>query len=144
MSRQHLTGDVHVLLKRDNTILLLKRANTGYEDGKYHLPAGHKEAGETVSNATVREMKEEIGIDINPNDLKLVHVMHHLSNNERIGFFFEATHFSGEPVNMEPNKCSELFWADIHHLPENMVPYAKEAILKSLAGDIYSEFGWNK
>lgn len=142
MSRQCLTGDVHILLKRGNEILLLKRANTGYEDGKYHLPAGHKEEGESVSTATVREAKEEIGVDIDPADLKLRHVMHNHSNNERIGFFFETEKWKGDPVNMEPNKCSELKWVDQNSLPENMVAYGKSAIELSNQGVIYSEYGW--
>lgn len=144
MSRQHLTGDVHVLLNRGDNILLLKRANTGYEDGKYHLPAGHKELGETISNATVREAKEEIGVDIDPKDLRLLHIMHNNSNNERIGFFFEVSRWQGEPCNMEPNKCSELKWVNKNNLPENMVAYGKEAILRSNQGIVYSEFGWDK
>lgn len=32
---------VYLLLIKENQILLLKRANTGYEDGKYSLVAGH-------------------------------------------------------------------------------------------------------
>ena len=49
---------------KDGKILLLRRLNTGYEDGKYSLPAGHVETGENFTQCVVREMKEEIGISI--------------------------------------------------------------------------------
>ena len=37
----------YLLLIKDNKILLGLRQNTGYMDGFYHLPAGHKEEGES-------------------------------------------------------------------------------------------------
>lgn len=47
-------------------ILLQKRCNTGYMDGKYDCAcSGHLEKGESLSMAVAREAKEEIGIDVN-------------------------------------------------------------------------------
>ncbi|MFI9531608.1 NUDIX domain-containing protein [Nocardia fusca] len=47
-----------------------------YEDGAYHLPSGHLEAGESVVAALVREAKEEIGVTIDPAGVGFAHVMH--------------------------------------------------------------------
>ena len=33
----------YAVLIKDNKVLLVRRFNTGYEDGKYSLPAGHVE-----------------------------------------------------------------------------------------------------
>jgi hypothetical protein len=61
--RHKLTGDVHLLmLDGDGQVLFGRRQNTGFEDGAWHLPSGHLEAGESVVAALVREAKEEIGI----------------------------------------------------------------------------------
>ena len=51
---------VALILISDNNVLLMKRCNTGYEDGKYALPAGHIEEGESLKTAMVRETSEEI------------------------------------------------------------------------------------
>ena len=58
-------------------ILLQERCNTGYMDGKYDTAcSGHLEKGESVLVAIVRETKEELGICVNENDLRLVAVIH--------------------------------------------------------------------
>ena len=55
---------VHVLLEQDGCVLLMRRAGTGFFDGLYSLPGGHVEEGETLRATAVREMREELGIDL--------------------------------------------------------------------------------
>ncbi len=53
---------VYLILIKENKVLLLKRANTGYEDGNYSLVAGHMDGNETIKQAMIREATEEAGI----------------------------------------------------------------------------------
>lgn len=135
--------DVHLFLIRKGKILLLKRQNTGYMDGKFHVPAGHLEGEEKIIDALIREAKEEVGIIIKPEDVKLVHLMHHLSNNERMALFFEVKKWQGKIKNMEPEKCSQISWFDFKKLPSNIVPYAKTAIQFYLKDINFSHYGWD-
>jgi len=41
IKRFKLTSAVHLFLVRNGKVLLLRRFNTGYEDGKYSVIAGH-------------------------------------------------------------------------------------------------------
>lgn len=137
---------VHIffLRDRDAEILLLRRFNTGYEDGNYSVVAGHVDAGETVTQAAVREIMEEAGVVVDAKDLQIVHVMNRKSNDERVDFFLTVRRWSGEIVNAEPNKCDDLSWHPIMNLPENMVPYVRHAIECFQKGIAYSEFGWRE
>lgn len=148
MNHFRLIPAIYIILREGNKILLLQRKNTGYHDGDFSLPAGHVDGGETLSAAAKREANEELGITIDSGALKLVHVLHRKSDmpaneNERIDFYFEASSWSGDITNMEPEKCSSLQWCAIDELPNNMIPAVKLVINSIASGDIYSNIGWD-
>lgn len=133
--------DVHVMLVRGDELLLARREGTGYGDGLWHLPSGHLEEGESVTAAAVREAAEEIGVTIDPADLTFAHVMHRAP--ERVGLFFTAEKWTGEPYNAEPHKCSEIAWWPMTALPPDMVAYPAAAIAEILAGVPFAEHDWS-
>lgn len=138
-------GSAYLFLIEDNKILLQRRYNTGFEDGNYGVPAGHLDGGETAKEGCAREIKEEIGIDINTDDLEVVHVMHRNGEkDERIDFFMTATEYKGEITNCEPDKCDELKWFSLDELPDNIIDYVKVAIENYKDGVFYSEYDWNR
>lgn len=145
MERFHLLCTVSIILIKDNKVFLIRRANTGFFDGMYEVPAGHLDGGEPITKAASREAKEEAGIDIKAEDLKVVHIMHRYgSQKERIEFFLVAENWIGEPRNVEPEKCDHADWFDMDNLPENLVPKFKHALTQFRAGEIFSEFDWEK
>ncbi len=134
-----------VLLNEKEQVLLLRRFNTGFKDGLYSLVAGHVDAGETFTQALVRESAEEAGVVVLPVDAEVAHVMHRKSDtdgSERVDIFFVVRKWSGEVTNCEPGKCDELAWFDLDDLPENMVEYIRVALGHIRDGIAYSEVGW--
>ena len=143
--RFKLIPDVHVfLINEDDEVLLLRRCNTGFEDGSYSVVAGHVEADEEITSAAIREAKEEVGIEINRNDLHVVGVMHRRSDEERVSFFLTAFAWIGDIVNAEPNLCDDLSWHSIESLPSNTIPYLKRALGNYQDGTFFDEFGWHE
>ena len=136
-------GASYLFLIENNQILLQRRFQTGFMDGFYGVPAGHLDGKETAREGCTREIKEEIGIDIRPEDLEVVHVMHRKAEkDERIDFFMTAKSYSGQVKNAEPHKCDDLSWFELDDLPENIVNYVKIAIENYRKGINYSEFGY--
>ncbi|RCV57263.1 NUDIX hydrolase [Marinitenerispora sediminis] len=134
--------DVHTLLVRDGRLLLLRRANTGYADGSWQPPAGHLEAGESVLAAAAREVREEVGVRVDPAELRFGHVCHHRSEEGRIGFFFVARTWDGEPYNAEPHKHDAVAWFPLAALPSDTVAYCAAGVADSLAGVRFGLHGW--
>ena len=54
-----------VLIQKEE-VLLLRRYNTGIDDGCFVLPMGGVKEGETATQALIREAREETGVVIKP------------------------------------------------------------------------------
>jgi len=132
-----------ILVYDDGQVLLLRRQNTGFKDGELGLPAGHMDGEEELMQAMCREAKEEIGLDLDPENLILAHTMHRRqSDHERMDFFIMCRKWTGSELNCEPEKCSELIWVSLDDLPEDLIDYYKQVFEHIRQGSVYSSFGW--
>lgn len=121
---------------------MVRRANTGWRDGSWTVPAGHVEEGEAPSAAAVRELQEEAGVRTSaihlgqpliyfyPEDARL---------NDRVSLFFQVSEYSGTPFNAEPAKADMSQWFDFDDLPQDMPPLLRRALTDINAGVHYSE-----
>ncbi|MFD0676684.1 MULTISPECIES: NUDIX hydrolase [unclassified Paenibacillus] len=135
-----LYGSVHLLFYRNDEVLLLKRQNTGFEDGKWSVVAGRMDGGEEVKAAAIREAKEEAGVDIDPAEVDVIGVMHRKNtSSEWIDFFLKVRSWKGQLVNAEPHKCQELEWFKLSELPEPMVSYIHKALTTKQQDGVWFE-----
>ncbi|SBT90995.1 ADP-ribose pyrophosphatase YjhB, NUDIX family [Streptomyces sp. DI166] len=137
---------VHLYLERpDGTVLLgLRHPDSAFAPSTWHVLAGHCEQ-ESAITCLIREAREEAGLQIEPQDVELVHVVHHIDNagdQPRMGLFFRARTWTGEPELREPDKCTQWTFWDPAALPEDLVPYTRVVIEGIRAGRLYSEAGW--
>jgi 8-oxo-dGTP diphosphatase len=133
---------VHLFLIHESRILLLRRFNTGYEDGKYSVIAGHLNGDEEIKAAAIRDAQDEVGVEVSPVDVRVVGVTHRKSNNERIDLFLATDSWSREIANGEPHKCDRLAWFPMTELPDNVVPYVRRALSNTHQGIWLDSFGW--
>jgi 8-oxo-dGTP pyrophosphatase MutT (NUDIX family) len=133
---------VHVFLVRQGKILLMRRAGSGYGDGRLGLPAGHVDLGETPTACAVREIAEELGIVLNPEDLQPGGTMFRNSQEPRVDLFFHTRSWAGTPEIREPHKCTELLWADPAHLPADTLDFIAVAWNDAQNGRGLREFGF--
>ena len=137
---------VYLILKRGGKVLLARRANTGYADGKHSLIAGHVEGRDSLIGALCQEAREEGGITLARKHISLVHMVHRNSTDKKIylDIFFSCSKWSGKVRNMEPHKCDKLSWYPITKLPKTVLPYVKIALLRSTKKNqsLYRERGF--
>ncbi len=103
------------LIWRDGRFLITKRPKGTHLAGFWEFPGGKQEAGETLEECLVREIKEELGIEVRTEEL-LVTVDHEYGNRMISLHLFLCTHLSGQP---EPLECEDIKW--VH--PEDLVQY---------------------
>ena len=132
---------VDLLLKKINKengkeeILLALRKNTGYNDGNYELPGGHVDAGEDIMSAMIREAKEELNIELEREDLKIKHILHHYKGNS-LKFVISTEKYKGNLKIGEPDKCEKLEWFNSKELPEN-IDKKMEKVLQEIENGIF-------
>ncbi len=138
-----LNISVFVLIHQGSSILLLHRKNTGWQDNKWSLPAGRHDGGEPLPEAAARELLEETGLIVQPENLEMVHLQHHKigrDGKEWLGVFFCASSWTGTPTLLEPDKHDAVAWFDV--LPDTMVDYVRLAVEKITLGQRFSSIDW--
>jgi 8-oxo-dGTP diphosphatase len=124
----------HALIYRsDGQLLTIKRDGNPYLRGFWSVPAGHVEAGETATEACVREVREEVGLLLAPSDLRFVLVQQKSGSDgeERVDFFFATNCTRPADVHRASTReVADICWSPPDLLPEPFAPYVAEALLR--------------
>jgi 8-oxo-dGTP diphosphatase len=133
----------HVILRRGNSLLLTRRAALRAAGGRWQLPGGHLEPGETLPGCAARETREEVGVSVAPEDMRFAHISQVITADgaSRVAVFFEALRWQGTPVNCEPAMCDGIGFFPFGTLPVPMVPYIAQGISRYLRRDPFSVAG---
>ncbi|MER5471143.1 NUDIX domain-containing protein [Streptomyces sp. NPDC002935] len=146
--RERSIVGAHLVLVRNGAVLLGKRhPDSAFAPSAWHVPAGHREPGESALACMVREASEETGITIAASDLSLVHTLDQRnpwSPVPRVQLFFAASRWSGEPQVLEPDRCTEWRWWPLDALPGQLVDYTRTALAAIACGRPYTDMGWTQ
>lgn len=115
-------------------LLTLRGKKAKNERGKWEIPGGAVEFGETFQEAIKREIQEELGVEIEV--LEMLQLCDHIIPDEKqhwVSPTYICRIIKGEPKNLEPGKCDEIGWfsvAKAEKLPLSLVTIQDIAILK--------------
>ena len=122
------------IIERDNKILAARRGAAQSQAGLWEFPGGKLDCGETAAQALIRELKEELGIEIIPKT-PLTPVIHTYPSITIELIPFISHILSGEPFQrehseimwIEPRSALNLEWAPAD------IPVVKEYISRGAA-----------
>ena len=103
------------LLWREGKLLISKRPQGVHLAGYWEFPGGKQEAGETLGECLEREIREELGIEVQA-DGPLLHVDHEYEAKSIRLHVFQCRWSGGEP---RPLGGDEIRWVR----PEDLVSY---------------------
>lgn len=140
-SRTKFFVGVGSILIRDGKVLTVFRNNTEKNNFKHGLIGGLLQAGESLKQGAIREIYEEIGLTVQPENMRLIHTMSSRENDEEIiGHYFLLEKWEGEPFNKASHKHDRIEWLDLDTLPETLIARNRQAIENMFEEISYSEF----
>jgi 8-oxo-dGTP diphosphatase len=115
-----------VLLDGDGRLLIAKRPEGRPLAGMWEFPGGKVEAGETPEHALIRELAEELGIDIAASDLTpLTFASHDYADFHLLMPLYLCQRWRG---TMIPHEGQELAWVRPGELGAYAMPPADEPL----------------
>jgi len=123
---------VGVIINNKNQVLIAKRASHQHQGNKWEFPGGKVENTETSQQALQRELKEELGIEIQSSH-HLIDITHKYSDGDVeknvILNVYKVKNWLGEAVGREGQP---LRWVDKTELNQYEFPVANAEILRIL------------
>lgn len=116
-------------------LVCLRGPGARNEQGKWEIPGGKLEFGETLADCLVREIKEEVGLEIEV--LELFQVADHILVDEGehwVSPTYLCHWLGGTPSIQEPDKCTDLRWVTLEEaeqLPLSQVTQADVTALRA-------------
>ncbi len=132
---------VGVIIKNREGEILVGRRKTSHAP-YYSIPGGHLEEGESFESCGAREILEETGIVINPENMRVIAVTNDLetfkeSGRHYISVILLAESYEGKVELKEPDKCEGWIWAAPENLPEPHFEASRSGIRCMLESSFY-------
>ncbi len=124
----HKQIGVAVITDDQGNILIDRRKQEGLLGGLWEFPGGKIEPGESVEDCVSREIKEELGIDIEVGD-RLITIEHAYTHFKVTLNVFNCKHLSGEP---QPIECDEVKWVTLDEIDQYPFPKANSQIIEAI------------
>ena len=124
----HKRIGVAVIWNQSGQILIDKRKLEGTMGGLWEFPGGKIEAGETVVDCIVREIREELAIDITVGE-HLMSIEHTYPTFQMTLIVHHCQYIGGIP---QPIASDEIRWVNISDLVNYQFPAANMAIINAI------------
>ena len=116
------------LIFRDGQLLITQRHAKSHLGGLWEFPGGKREAGETFEQCLVREIREELGVEIFVGEL-FEEIRHDYPEKSVHLKFFICQLISGEP---QPLDCAAVKWIEQAQLDAHEFPAADAQLREKL------------
>jgi len=123
------------LIFRDGKLLIAQRYADSHLGGLWEFPGGKREPGETFPQCLQRELREELGCEVEVLD-RIEAITHHYPDKSVHLEFFRCRWLTNEP---KPMGCADVRWIGREQLAEFQFPAADASLLERL-GD--GSFSW--
>lgn len=119
---------VGVIINKHKQVLLAKRLDHLHQGGKWEFPGGKVEQNESVTEALIRELKEEVDLNVSQTT-EFMDISHDYPDKHVRLDIHLVTDFNGTAVGLEGQQVK---WVDFDSLKDYEFPEANQPILNKL------------
>jgi len=123
---------VAVITDEQQRILITQRPLHAPHGGYWEFPGGKLEVGESAEHALIREIKEEVGLDVHQYKL-LGHINHDYADKSVQLIVFHVTSFTGTPSRLEGQL--DMQWIARERINPELFPEANRKIFDLMKSD---------
>lgn len=134
-----------VMIIRDGKVLLgqrhpdpVKADSAMHGESTWTMPGGKLHFGESFEEGACREVAEEIGIEIKPQDLTVISLTNDIVPDAHfvtVGMICE--NLKGEARVMEPDEITKWQWFDLKALPKPLFKPSEKILKNYREGRVY-------
>lgn len=136
-----------VMIIRDGKVLLgqrhpdpIKADSLMNGEGTWTMPGGKLDFGESFEEGAVREVAEEIGVDILPSDLEVISLSNDIvptAHFVTVGLLCKNFPKDAEARVMEPDEITQWKWFSLDELPVPLFKPSQKVLNNFKEGKIY-------
>lgn len=129
IGKDYIGVGVGAFIVNENNEVLLHKRTVPAEKDHWCIPGGRLEMFEKLEDAVIREVKEEIDVDVKIE--RIMGVCDHIIEAEKahwVAMSYLCKITNGEPKIMEPDKASEMRWFKLDNLPDKLTITTKKAV----------------
>ena len=140
-NKKYLRVGIGVMIQNEKGEMLLGLRQNSHGAGEWSFPGGHQDFGERIFETAKREVKEEVGLEVDEFELiSVADEMRYIKTDGKhyLNIGVKGTYKGGEPKVMEPDKCKEWKWVSLDNLPDNLFEGTELVINNFKKGTIYN------
>lgn len=119
------------LMNEEEKILIARRPPGKHMGDLWEFPGGKVEPGETPEGALIRELEEELGVEIDVEDLKaFTFCTYEYEEYPLVLLLYLCQRWRGDP---QPIEAPEVAWVEASELARHPMPPADEPLVEMLA-----------
>lgn len=134
MKRTHIVAAI-IFNADKSEIFITKRGKHQHQGGFWEFPGGKVEIGETAEEGLLRELFEEVGIQITRYQI-YQHFDYDYPDKKLVFDFFTVTDFGGEPFGKEGQQSQ---WVNVKELKKYPFPAANQPIVDQIIQDSFAD-----
>ena len=122
------------IINEDGKILLQKRSkNVHYNNGKWGMIANHVGTNQSLVDALLQKAIEEIGYEINPNNIRYLTMLKRNEEREQrfTYFYYIKTNITDKDIKLNTYLATDKKWFDFYELQELMLTDSEEVVFKN-------------